>query len=48
MMKQKIGKYERAGIRAGKELPTCGKNCCSSHCIEVHLKQAKCPDYYKY
>lgn len=46
--KTKNGNYQRAGIRAGKEYPTCAANCGSERCIEVHLKKAKCPNYYKF
>jgi len=40
--------YIKAGIRAGKEYPTCGHNCGIEKCIEVHKRKAKCPEYYKY
>jgi hypothetical protein len=44
--KKKIGKFERAGFRAGKEYPTCAKNCGVDTCMKAHLNRVKCPEYY--
>ena len=47
MTTKKVGKFERAGVRAGKEYPTCAKDCGVNKCLAVHLTHAKCEDYYK-